>query len=840
MHPIFITYPQAAQAVQGHYTLWIVLLSCLVALVTAYSALAICERLNNACWRRPRLAWWLCGGGLLGVGIWGTHFTAMQSYRLPFPVTHDPWLTFASLLPALAAGLMAIQVLSRDDWSGAQRTLSACLLGLGVCATHYLGMSALEMHASLRYAPIPLGLSVVFAMGAAVAGVHGLHAGRPWPRRLGIGLRTLLGGALMAAAIDGTHYIAMEAAYFLPHAAQHELDPAHVGLLAGIVGSLSVLLGIAAMAAVLVDRRLQANAQNMRMSRRQLADIIESMHDGVVLLDSRARVVICNHAFETLTGIPHRDIQGHSLLRMNTILRVSHQRSDILRSLREHSAWVGDVEVRHLDAHRFPARLSINQVRPDGEDISHFVATLSDTSAHHDAQRRIHYQAYHDGLTGLPNRSSLRERIYALQLASGVSGRHIMLLVVDIDNFKGINDSLGQATGDRLLKAVAARLKPWGRQGDDLARLSSNEFALLYDGLSSSTDKANAQALDKARGVLESLNGDYSLAGERHTCAISGGFLVFHGDEVGGDELLKRVGLALLEAKCRQDQRPQAFAASMVERLNSRLRLERQLREAIRGGQLRLYLQPQFDNHRTIFGAEALVRWEHPERGLITPDAFIGLAEDTGQIIELGAWVLFHACETLALWQHDPVKRHWQLSVNVSVREFQRLEFVNAVEGMLKQSGAPAKRLTLELTESLMMGEAYPVIDTMTRLKALGVRFSIDDFGTGYSSLAYLKRLPLDALKIDVAFVRDLADEPTAAPIAQTIIALAHTLELQVIAEGVETEQQLQRLTELGCRQFQGYLFSPPRPRGEFLDDTARVSPPAAPFPPAPTSDHHD
>ena len=824
MPPIFITYPQVAQAIQGVHTPWLVVLSCLVALVSVYSAMAVGERVHSARWQHRRRAWWLAGGTMMGLGIWSMHFTGMLAYRLPFPAHHGLWLTLASLLPAVVAGLIAVAAMARRGLSTTRKIIAGCLLGLGIATMHYTGMAAMEAPASMRFAPIPLLLSLVISLPFGIASIYSFHASRHLPRVQGIRLGSLLAAVFAALAICSMHYSAMMAVYFLPDPGWQATAPmAHHGsLLATAVAVLSFLFALTTLITVLVDRRLQDSAMRMQVSRRQLVDVIESMHDGVVLLDQRARMIMCNHAFETLTGVPHTDLQGHSMLKLNTLLRLDQHRSQVLRSLRENGAWIGDVEVRHRQGRRFPARLSINRVRADEDGSGHFVATLSDTSAHHDAQQHIRYQAYHDGLTTLPNRSSLQERIHALQLASDISGRHIMLLLVDIDNFKGINDALGQATGDRLLKALAARLRPWARQANDLARLSSNEFALLYDGLSVSPENAMGQAREKARSVLESLNGDYSLAGERHSCRVSGGYLLFRGGDLGVSELLKRAGLALLESKSEAAQRPCAFEASMVERLNARLRLERQLKDAVVGEQLRQYLQPQVDHQGTITGAEVLLRWEHPELGLVSPSAFISLAEDTGQIVELGNWVLRKTCELLADWQHDPHRSAWTLSVNVSAREFQRADFVTGVERALTDTGAPASQLTLELTESLMLGEAYPVIDTLTHLRTLGVRFAIDDFGTGYSSLAYLKRLPLDSLKIDVAFVRDLTDDPTAAPIAQTIIALAQTLQLGVIAEGVETVEQQKRLLELGCRSFQGYLYSKPLPLHQFLALSSR------------------
>lgn len=801
---------------------------------------------------------------MMGLGIWSLHITGMLAYQFPFPVHHRLGLTLTALIPATLAGGVAQYAMSRPSAPVWQQAMAGCLFSLGIAIVHYVGSLAIDMPATLYLAIPSTILASIAALILGAATFATFHGARQLPTFKGFNIGLIFIGVMMAAVMYGIHYLYMHAAYFLPliEGVNPELFSDNDALLAAIVAVVSTLLAIGALTSVLVERKQQNSIKNLLDTQHRLEEVLDSMHDGVILLDKRARVVMCNHSFESLTGLCLADLQNRSLLRLSSVLRIDHQRGDILRSLRQNGVWVGDVEVRAIQGHRLPARLSINQVLAgDGDSCgdstsyltsydassytasghsvtgyntaSYYVATLSDTTAHHDAQRRLHYQAHHDALTGLPNRIALCERIQSLQLSSGDSGRHVMLLLVDIDNFKGINGSLGQATGDRLLRALAARLKPWARHASDLARFSSNEFALLYEGLSADVEKAEVQARTKANSVLNALNGDYSLAGERHTCRVSGGFLTFRGSQWSSEELLKYTGLALLDSKSEGTQRPSAFAPDMVERMNSRLLLERQLQDAIQSEQLRLYLQAQVDDSGKLLGAEALVRWEHPEHGLIAPSAFIEVAEDTGQIVELGSWVLRQACHTLAEWQRHPGRRQWQLSVNVSMREFQRQDFIGTIRQTLETSGAPPTCLTLELTESLMLGDNHPVIDVLTQLRAIGVRLSIDDFGTGYSSLSHLKSLPLDVLKIDSTFVRDLDDDPNTAPIVETIITLARTLGLDVIAEGVETPQQRQRLIELGCQRFQGYLFSAPLPVDEFVarfeaGDIARPPPPSS------------
>lgn len=817
MTSLFATYPQTAFFMQAEPISWTTLLSCLVAFMAMYTATAVGERLSSS-HLYQRSKWWPGGALVVTLGVWNMNFTELLTSHYPFPVTYRLNIFLLSLLPALVAGLVYQYSMARPLTPALWRSTAGLILGLAIMVMHYLGLFSIDTPASLRIAPSSAGLALLLSLVLGIIIIHTLHYTRHLPIIHGVRSRSLIVGLVTAAALCAMHVTTSASVWFIAETALETSPDRSISTpLSVIVSAITALFASGMLASILVDRYLQRRTRREQAFHRQFFDVIESMHDGIVLLDHKARLVMCNHAFETLTGVRYPDLQGLSVLRLSRVLRFPYHRSDVLRCLREHSAWVGSIEVLHRQGHHFPARLSINRMHAEDMAANHFVVTLTDISDQHDTNHKIRYQSYHDPLTGLPNRISLKDRIHSLQLASTDSQHHVMLLLVDIDSFKSINDLHGQASGDRLLQTLSARLKPWARDSADVARLSSNEFALLYGGLSSELSEAEAQARSKTVRILESLNGDYSLAGKRHSCSVSGGYLLYRGLEPGIDELLKRAELALLESKYADDQRPRAFKPSMVAQLNTRLHTERQLQDAIRDDQLRMYIQPQVDTNGRMIGGEALVRWQHPERGLLAPDSFLHLAEETGQIVEIGQWMLLQVCQLLAKWQQHPQRRRWHLSLNVSMREFKRMDFIQHIVKALNDSGAPANRLTLELTESLILGDSWPVIDTITRLRDLGIRLAIDDFGTGYSSLAYLKRLPLDVLKIDATFVRDLIEEPHAAPSAQTIIALARTLQLDVIAEGVETHRQQHRLVELGCHQFQGFLYAPALPLEQLL-----------------------
>ncbi len=431
-------------------------------------------------------------------------------------------------------------------------------------------------------------------------------------------------------------------------------------------------------------------------------------------------------------------------------------------------------------------------------------------------EEEIRSLAFYDPLTHLPNRRMLIERLRHAMISSGRTERAGALLFIDLDNFKTLNDTLGHDMGDLLLQQVASRLVRCIREGDTVARLGGDEFVVMLEGLAHETGDAAAQAEAIGRKVLGSLNAPYELAGRRHQSTSSIGITLFDRDLHTIDELLKRADLAMYNAKTAGRNTLRFFDPHMQTVVTARAALEGDLREGLQLGQFVLYYQSQRDVDSRITGAEVLLRWLHPERGLVGPNEFIPLTEETGLIIPIGQWVLDSACRQLAAWGRAPHTAHLTIAVNISVRQFRQAEFVGQVLQALAESGADARRLKLELTESLLMDDVEEIIGKMTSLKRHGVLFSLDDFGTGYSSLSYLKRLPLDQLKIDQSFVRDVTIDANDAAIASTIVALAHHMGLDVIAEGVETTAQADFLVSIGCCAFQGFLFGQPVPLAQF------------------------
>jgi diguanylate cyclase (GGDEF)-like protein len=448
----------------------------------------------------------------------------------------------------------------------------------------------------------------------------------------------------------------------------------------------------------------------------------------------------------------------------------------------------------------------------------------SDISEAKSADERIRQLAFHDHLTDLPNRRLMNDRLqHALASAARQHGSGALMLL-DMDDFKALNDTLGHDVGDQFLKEVAQRLQRCVRASDTVARQGGDEYVVLLENLDNGP-LAAVQAEKVAEKILQAIREPYvldlpSVSGERQTygyhCSASIGVTVFCDDSSSVDELYKRADTAMYQAKAAGRNAVRFFDPTMQAEVSERAAVANELREAVLKGQFVLYFQPQVDAAGRVLGSEALLRWLHPTRGVVTPDRFIAVAETMGLIQPIGRWVIEAACAQLVAWSARPETSKLTLSVNVSAAQFRDQEFIDHALSVLETTGAPPHRLKLEITESLAMSNVEDVIEKMSRMRSVGVSFSLDDFGTGYSSLAYLRRLPIDQLKIDRSFVRDVLTDPNDAVIARTIIALANAMGLEVIAEGVETEAHRRFLASQGCHGYQGFLFARPMPIDRF------------------------
>ena len=557
--------------------------------------------------------------------------------------------------------------------------------------------------------------------------------------------------------------------------------------------------------------------------RRIAATAFEAQQEGIIITDADNVILRVNRAFTEITGYTTEDVVGRTprLLRSGEHDAAFYQA--IWEGIGRGGSWQGEIRNRRKCGEIFPAWLNVVSVRCGRGETTHYVGTLIDITKRKAAEKQIEHLAYYDTLTQLPNRRLFRDRLQQALVGCARSGRKGALLFIGIDNFKILNETAGHDAGDQLLIEVSRRIAGCVRNGDTAARLGGDEFVVLLEELNECVVEAGAQAKEIGEGILAVLNQPYAVAGRLHHSTPSIGVTLFINAVDSLDELLKQADIAMYQAKSAGRNTLRFFDPEMQGALAARTVLESALRLAIHDRQFVLHYQPQVDGAGNIIGAEALLRWRCAERGLVLPGEFIPLAEETGLILPIGQWVLEAACSQLKDWAGDPRTRELRLAINVSASQFRQADFVDRVREALARAGAPAAKLKLELTESIVIDDIDGAIETMRALNKLGVGFSMDDFGTGYSSLSYLTRLPLDQLKIDRSFVRNLPDSANDAAVVQTIITLAKSLGLAVIAEGVETEAQRQFLERYGCPTYQGFLFSEPLDVAQFERLLARI-----------------
>ena len=670
----------------GTYNPWLVCLSVFVAIFVSYTALNLAVRVSSA--NRKSARWWLAGGAIgMGGGIWSMHFIGMLAFSLPIPLSYDVATTLVSLAVAIAISGFALWIASRPHTSLAQLAVSAVVMGLGICAMHYSGMSAIQVLPVITYQRDVLLASVAIAIAASFAALW-LFA-RMRHGHTAHGHLIIAGAAIvMGFAISGMHYTGMAASIFSPNS--YCLTSA--GTDSTWLAATIALLALGALSLTMI--------------------------------------------------------------------------------------------LLFYDAHLHRTRTHAVELQQANAQLEH-VAT-------------------HDSLTGLPNRVLLADRLEQAIAQADRSKGSFALLMVDLDRFKSINDSLGHQAGDELLKEVATRLRSTLRKVDTLARIGGDEFVIILGGISG---PQNAESV--ISNILDCVGRPMNLASIEVQTSPSIGVSIYPHDGTDPATLLKHADAAMYHAKKMGRNTFQFFAPEMNAFTRERLELECSLRSALCRGEFVLNYQPKVDiRSAQIVSVEALIRWNHPKRGLVPPLDFIPLAEETGLILPIGDWVLHEACRQAHAW-HASGLPHLRIAVNLSAKQFRPKTLVASVRKALLDSQLKPRFLELELTETAVMQDAESSIAILHELSELGVRISIDDFGTGYSSLSYLRRFPLDKVKIDRSFVGQITRSPSDAAIVRAIVSLAHSLELCVIAEGVETAEQLAFLSEIGCDQYQGYYCSP-------------------------------
>ena len=594
---------------------------------------------------------------------------------------------------------------------------------------------------------------------------------------------------------------------------EHRLNWLNISAVAGPDGQITNYVATFSDITELDDSRKQLKLLETCVSR--LNDIVMITEAGPAS-EPWSRIVFVNDAFarrsgyrpdEVLGKTPHLlegpKTQAAELKRIHTFMKkFSPVRAELINYAKSgEDYWV---------------ELDIVPVIDKNGICTHWVTVARDVTERKLAEHQIHRLAFYDPLTNLPNRRLLFDRLQHATASSMRTNQYGAVLFIDLDNFKTLNDTMGHKTGDLMLLEVGTRLLACMRKCDTVARLGGDEFVVMLENLGLDEEEAVAKAKKVAEKVGSVISEDYLLDAHEYHSNASIGISLFRGTGVSADELLKQADTAMYESKHSGRNTLSFFDPDMLGALEQRATLEADLRHALAHKEFVLYFQVQVDRQRRIFGAEVLLRWQHPQRKLVLPAQFIPLAEETGLILPIGHYVLEAACQQLRSWEGDAVTRDLVLSVNVSARQFKQPDFVDQVREVLRQTKANPQRLKIELTETTVINNVDDVLQKMKVLQSLGVSFSMDDFGTGYSSLSFLKQLPLDQLKIDRSFVSDIAKDTSDAVIVKTIIAMGNTLELDVISEGVETEAQFEMLKQYDCPAFQGYLFGKPQPIADF------------------------
>ncbi len=588
-------------------------------------------------------------------------------------------------------------------------------------------------------------------------------------------------------------------------------------LTAGIAVAFGLMTLIMGTLALWYITRVTQARRAMAQSKSSLDEALGSMASGFLLLNAADQVVTWNPRYLSLfpwvhamlaVGLPFRTILEEAA-RQDMPNAADSEREEWVAQRLSRQSMQGSLDRNLANG----ATVHITQRRtPDGGTV----IVYEDVTALRAAAAEIEQLAFYDPLTHLPNRRLLTDRLARALTASSRSGQHGAVLFLDLDHFKTLNDTLGHDTGDRLLERVAQRLTACVREQDTVARLGGDEFVVMLEGLGKTAVEAEAHAKLVGDKILSSLNQPFRLGAHLHNSTPSIGATLFGDGQKDAGELLKQADIAMYQVKASGRNALRFFNVNMLATITNRALAESDLRTALVLDQFELYYQGQFDADNRPVGAEALVRWHHPLRGVVFPSDFIGLAEETALIVPLGHWVLNAACKQLKRWETVPRRAEMVLAVNVSARQFRPADFVSQVKSVLRETAANPKRLKLELTESLVLANVQDTIEKMNLLKAIGVRFAIDDFGTGQSSLTYLTQLPLNQLKIDQSFVHNIGLQAADATIIETIIGMAANLGLEVLAEGVETVEQRDFLDTHGCGLFQGYLFSKPVSLAEF------------------------
>jgi diguanylate cyclase (GGDEF)-like protein len=784
----------------GHHDFKLVVLATVVCFCGSVTALRLYSRLRGSR-GMVRVAWTLLTGLVAGTAVWATHFLAVLGYLPGMRVGYWPASTLGSLLVAILFMCGGFAVASGQRGSAAQ-VAGGVMIGFGMAAMHYLGMNGVAVQGHLVWDNALVGLSVgVGVLGATIALFVAGNSGRVREQ--------LVGGGLLALSITILHFTGMAA---LSVVADPSLPPPPALLTPGLM-----TIGVSLLAAFIIMGGLgaaliEASATSSALTRiRRLAD---AAYEGIVVVDE-GRINDANAAFCELAGAPLAQLRGR---RLAGELLSFHGGGPLPTEDERREAQLHPVDGGREVPVEVVARLMDDGARADTSGLT--VLTVRDLRERRAAEEKIRYLAEHDALTGLPNRNALRMRLEAALERVEASKESLALLCIDIDHFKEANDLHGHHAGDALLVEVARRLQATVTAPSFAARLGGDEFMVVQVG---GGDQPSAGA-ELATQILGVLREPFEIGTHNLQAGASIGIALFPHDGRTGEALVANADMALFRAKEGGRDAYRFFKREMDETIRERRTLVRELRHAISAEELVLHYQPLArTGDGEVVGFEALVRWEHPTRGLVPPLSFIPLAEESGLILPLGEWALRRACETAATWE-----RPLRVAVNLSPLQLHQPGLPKTVAAILEETGLDAGRLELEITESALFTDQERALTHLHALKGLGVRIAMDDFGTGFSSLSTLQSFPFDKIKIDKSFVENIDKDSRAKVIVRAVLGLGRSLDIPVVAEGVETPEQLEFLRGEACAEVQGYLIGRPATGSDIAAWTGKTAPPIA------------
>ena len=802
------SYLSPVVALDKSYHLWWALLSVIVASITSYVAFGIVEQVRVSTTKMNQWRWLAFGSVSMGVGLWSMHFIALLSLQLALPVDFKISISAYSFFPALLASMVILWLATHETLSRSKLLLGGFLLTSFIHLLHYFGLLMMELNADVVHLKPLFFLSIMTSVALSVVALKIKVDASNQDQYCFIESTQLLSALMMGGALSCMYYVTTQTVIFIPFDdVKRVIVGSYKPIILGIVVAVAwVVLGSALIIPYLFRfrQRVQKNEQELKV-----ADIAFQTHEAIMVMDKTFKITKVNRSFIQNTGYDEDEVIGKTATFLNKKYDENWFQNTVKPIIKTEGIWSGSVENQRKKGGIYSEWQTISAVTDKEGEVTHYVCFFADIKETKITDNEIGKLAFYDPLTELPNRRLLDERLnHELKIARRYL-RAGVLLYLDLDRFRDINTSLGHAAGDQVLIETGKRLQSLLRDTDTAVRLGGDEFVVL----SSAQDGIDANLTEHSKAIAEKIIQvilqPYLIEGRELFLSASIGVTLYTGIDETVDSLLKRADAAMYQAKAAGRNTYRFYQQSMQDVVDVKLNIERNLGMAISQDELTLCYQPQHVDKKTMVGVEALLRWDSSNLGQIPPAKFIPIAEETGLILTIGQWVIEKVCEQMIDWDQQGIHIP-HVSINISAKQFHQADFAANLDYIVSGYNIKPERIMLEVTESIFLGKFEDVNDKMHVLKKKGFKFSIDDFGSGNSSLTYLKRLPFDQLKVDQSVVREFINQPTDVAIVKAIVSMAKGLNMDLIAEGVETKEHFDFLLGFGCDSYQGDYFSRP------------------------------